>query len=243
MDNKKNIVVLTGAGISSESGIPTFRDTDGLWQKYDLMKLASPQGWAQDFKLVLEFYNVRRKKVREAQPNAAHIALVGFGPQYNTFIITQNVDDLHEKAGSKNVLHIHGEIMKARSTVDENLVYDLGNKDIYPGDTCELGSQLRPDVVWFGEEVPLLDEAIRLAKKADIFILIGSSLQVYPAATLIGYAAENAQKYIIDKKLPELGYSKNLELIEQPAALAVPELVNKLNNIYNAQQTNQSMET
>ena len=231
MPDIKNIVVLTGAGISAESGIPTFRDNDGLWQKYDFMELASPRGWAKDYKLVLEFYNVRRQKVREAKPNAAHLALVELEDQYNTVIITQNVDDLHERAGSKNVLHLHGEIMKSRSTLDENLVYNLNEKDIYPGDTCELGSQLRPDVVWFGEPVPMFDEAIRLVKKADIFIVIGSSLQVYPAATLIGYAPEDSIKFIIDKKIPELGNYKNLEVIEQPAAVGVPELVNKLKQI------------
>jgi len=231
MSNKKNIVVLTGAGISAESGIPTFRDIDGLWQKYDFMELASPQGWTKDFKLVLEFYNVRRKKIREAQPNAAHLALVELEHIYNTIIITQNVDDLHERAGSEKILHLHGEIMKARSTVDENLNYDLGDRDIYPGDTCESGSQLRPDVVWFGEAVPMFDEAITFVQKADIFIIIGSSLQVYPAAALIRYVAEDSKKYIIDKKIPEVGYYKNLEIIEQPAAIGVPVLVNKLKQI------------
>ena len=229
MSDKKNIVVHTGAGISAESGIPTFRDHDGLWQKYDMMELASPQVWAKDFKLVLEFYNVRRKKVREAQPNAAHLALVELETLYNIFIITQNVDNLHEKAGSENILHLHGEIMKARSTADKDLIYDLGDKDIYPCETCKLGSQLRPDVVWFGEAVPLLNEAIRLVQKADIFIIIGSSLHVYPAATLIEYVPEDSKKYIIDKKIPEVGYYKNLEIIEQPAVIGVPELVNKLN--------------
>jgi NAD-dependent deacetylase len=225
---KKNIVVLTGAGISAESGIPTFRDKDGLWEKYDFMELASPEGWAKDYKLVLEFYNVRRKKVREAKPNAAHLALVDLEEQYNTVIITQNVDDLHERAGSKNILHLHGEIMKARSTVDEDLIYDLGDKDINSGDTCESGSQLRPDVVWFGEPVPMFDEAIKLVQKADILIIIGSSLQVFPAAALIGYASDVCTKYIIDKNVPDVGYFKNLEIIEQSAALAVPRLVNKL---------------
>jgi NAD-dependent deacetylase len=228
MIHKKNIVVLTGAGISAESGIPTYRDKDGLWEKYDFMELASPGGWAKDYKLVLEFYNVRRKKVREAKPNAAHLTLVELEEKYNTVIITQNVDDLHERAGSKNILHLHGEIMKARSTVDEDLIYDLGDKDIYPGDTCESGSQLRPDVVWFGEPVPMFDEAIRLVQKADILIIIGSSLQVYPAAALIGYASDVCTKYIIDKNVPDVGYFKNLEIIEQSAALAVPRLVNKL---------------
>lgn len=234
MNDKKNIVVLTGAGISAESGIPTFRDTDGLWQKYDMMELASPQGWAKNFKLVLEFYNVRRKKVREAKPNTAHMALVELESLYNTTIITQNVDDLHERACSKNIIHLHGEIMKSRSTYNENIVYDLGNKDIYPGDTCELGSQLRPDVVWFGEDVPKLKEAIKLVKKAHFFIIIGSSLQVHPAATLIEYVPDDSVKYIIDKKIPEVGFYKNLEIIEQTAVMGVPQLVNKFKNIYNA---------
>lgn len=228
MSDKKNIVVLTGAGISAESGIPTFRDNDGLWQKYDFMELASPQGWAKDFRLVLEFYNVRRKKVRESQPNAAHLALVKLEEYYNVTIITQNVDDLHERAGSKNILHLHGEIMKSRSTADDNLIYELVDKDIYPGDNCGKGSQLRPDVVWFGEAVPMFEEAIKRVQKADIFIIIGSSLQVYPAAALIGYAPEDSKKYIIDKKIPEVGYYKNLEIIEQSAVVGVPGLVNKL---------------
>jgi NAD-dependent deacetylase len=243
MDDKKNIVVLTGAGISAESGIPTYRDKDGLWEKYDFMELASPQGWAKDYKLVLEFYNVRRQKVREALPNKAHLALVELEKFYRTVIVTQNVDNLHEKAGSKNILHLHGEIMKSRSTLDENIVYDLGDNDIQPGDTCELGSQLRPDVVWFGEAVPMLEDAIRITEKADIFIVIGTSLEVYPAATLINYVPEHARKIIIDKKIPSLGYSQDIELIQQPATIGVPEIVNKLNNIYNAKQTDQSMET
>jgi NAD-dependent deacetylase len=229
MGGEKNIVVLTGAGISAESGIPTFRDKDGLWEKYDFMELASPRGWAKDYKLVLEFYNVRRQKVREAVPNAAHMALVELDKWYNTIIVTQNVDDLHERAGSKNIVHLHGEIMKARSTLDENLTYNLGSRDIYPGDKCEMGSQLRPDVVWFGEQVPMLDIAIQHAQKADIFIIIGTSLQVYPAATLIDYVPEQAEKFIIDKKIPGLINYNNLKIIEQPAALAVPQLVNKLN--------------
>jgi NAD-dependent deacetylase len=193
------------------------------------MQLASPQGWAKDYRLVLEFYNFRRQKVREAQPNAAHLALVELEKEFNTVIITQNIDNLHEKAGSTNILHLHGEIMKARSTQDEDLVYDLGEKDINPGDKCELGSQLRPDVVWFGEAVPLLDEAIRLTRLADIFIVIGTSLAVYPAATLIDYVEANSKKYIIDKQIPALGYHQQIEVIQQSAALAVPELVNKLN--------------
>ena len=224
----KNIVVLSGAGISAESGIQTFRDKGGLWEKYDFMELASPQGWARDPKLVLEFYNVRRKLVREAKPNDAHTWLVKLEEKYHVTIITQNVDDLHERAGSSNIIHLHGEILKAESTADPNCVYHLGDKDIEWGDCCEKGYQLRPHVVWFGEMVPMISVADRIASSADIFIIVGTGLTVYPAAGLIRSVPEQAEKYIIDKSLPQLASYPNLHLIEKPASIGVKEVVSEL---------------
>ena len=226
----ENIVVLTGAGISAESGIQTFRDKGGLWEKYDFMELASPQGWAKDPKLVLEFYNVRRKIVREAKPNDAHTWLVKLEEKYHVTIITQNVDDLHERAGSSHIVHLHGEIMKAESTADPNLVYQLGDKDIEWGDCCERGYQLRPHVVWFGEMVPMISVAGRIAATADIFIVIGTGMTVYPAAGLISSVPDHAKKYIIDKSLPTIAAYPNLHFIEKPATIGVQELVTELMN-------------
>jgi len=227
---RKRIVVLTGAGISAESGLQTFRDKGGLWDKYDPYKLASPDGWAENPELVLEFYNVRREAVRKAQPNAGHLALVKLEEKFSVSIITQNVDDLHERAGSTNVLHLHGEIRKARSTGDENLIYDLGDKDIYLGDNCEKGYQLRPHIVWFGESVPMISKAAAIASKTDIFIVIGTGLTVYPAAGLIGYVPENCPKYIINNNIPPVSQYNNTILIEKNATVGVPELVEKLIN-------------
>ena len=230
--SRKNIIVLTGAGISAESGIPTFRDTGGLWEQYDVMELASMQGWEKNPSLVLDFYNVRRKKVREALPNAAHMALASLEKHFNTIIITQNVDDLHERAGSSRVLHLHGEILKARSSIDDRLVYELGDKDIHLGDLCEKGSQLRPDVVWFGEAVPMISTATTLVQTTDIFIVVGTSLAVYPAASLIYYVSAETEKFIVDKNIPHLSAVSNLTAIEESAATGVPLLVNELiNNI------------
>ncbi len=195
----KNIVVLTGAGISAESGIQTFRDADGLWEGYDVMEVASPQGWYKNMDLVLDFYNQRRKQLFEVKPNKAHLLLAQLQEEFHVEIITQNVDDLHERSGSKNVLHLHGELLKARSSVNENLVYEWP-KDLKLGDKCENGSQLRPHIVWFGEAVPMLDKAIELTKKADLLVVIGTSMQVYPAASLIHYIKEDVPIYFIDPK-------------------------------------------
>lgn len=227
---RKNIVVLTGAGISAESGIPTFRDSGGLWEKYDVYELASPEGWANNPVRVLDFYNFRRQKVREALPNKAHLELARLEESFDVTIISQNVDNLHERGGSTHVVHLHGEIMKAQSSIDSSLVYELGDKDILWGDKCEKGSQLRPAVVWFGEAVPMMENAIEIAGKADIFIVIGTSLAVYPAASLIDYVPVHAEKYIIDKKIPEIGNYKNLITIEDSAVNGVPLVVNKLLN-------------
>ncbi len=226
------VVVLTGAGISAESGLQTFRDKGGLWEKYDPYRLASPEGWREDPELVLEFYNVRRKAVREAQPNKAHLELAALEKDFDVTIITQNVDDLHERAGSSKVLHLHGEIRKARSTGDESLVYDLGNKDIYIGDNCEKGFQLRPHVVWFGEAVPMMDEAVRMASEADVFIVVGTGLTVYPAAGIIHYVPAHADKFLVDKNIPDAVVGMQVETFEMPATEGLPLVAQKLKEKY-----------
>jgi NAD-dependent deacetylase len=190
---KKKIVVLSGAGISAESGIATFRDSNGLWEGHNVMDVASPEGWQKNPKLVLDFYNERRKNGLTAQPNAGHLALVKLEEKYDVVIITQNVDNLHERAGSTHVIHLHGELFKSRSTADENLVYDIQGWELKLEDVCEKGSQLRPHIVWFGEMVPMIEKAIIEASLADIFIVVGTSLLVYPAAGLIDYVADEHQ--------------------------------------------------
>jgi len=224
----KRIVVLTGAGVSAESGIQTFRDGDGLWKKYRFEELASPQAWGRDPELVQEFYNWRRKIVWEAEPNPAHYALAKLEEKYNVQIITQNVDDLHERGGSSNILHLHGEIKKARSTIDPNLVYELDNWELKMGDKCEKGSQLRPHIVWFGEMVPMIQPATAIATTADIFIVVGTSMVVYPASSLIVYANPGIPKYYIDPKAFEVSGVDNLNIIKKKAGEGVPELVGKL---------------
>ncbi|MBE0651743.1 MAG: NAD-dependent deacylase [Bacteroidales bacterium] len=224
----KRFVILTGAGISAESGISTFRDHDGLWQTHRMEDLATPEAWKRNPELVLEFYNQRRKQLFEVNPNAGHLALVKLEEKFDVQIITQNVDDLHERAGSSNVLHLHGELRKASSTIDPNLVYDIGNKPIKLGDLCEKGSQLRPYVVWFGEPVPKIHEAVTLASKADIFIVIGTSLLVYPASGLIHYVAIEVPKYYVDPKAFGVHGVRNLNVIKQKAGTGVPELVKEL---------------
>ena len=194
----KNLVILTGAGISAESGIMTFRDMGGLWEQYDIMEVASPQGWEKDRALVLDFYNQRRKQLQEVEPNYGHIGLVELEKDFNLTIITQNVDNLHERAGSKNVFHLHGELTKVRSTGDPNLIYELDGWELKEGDLCEKGYQLRPHIVWFGEAVPAIEEAIKIAQTADIFVVIGTSMAVYPAASLIHYVPKYCKKFLID---------------------------------------------
>ena len=224
----KRIVVLTGAGVSAESGIQTFRDGDGLWNKYRFEDLASPGAWARDPKLVQDFYNWRRKIVWEAEPNPAHTALAKLETKYDVQIITQNVDDLHERGGSSNVLHLHGEIKKARSTVDPGLVYELDHWELKMGDKCEKGSQLRPHIVWFGEAVPMIEPAAEISSTADIFIVIGTSMVVYPAASLIVYAKPDIPKYYVDPKAFEVSGISNLVTIKKKAGEGVPELVDEL---------------
>ena len=224
----KRLVVLTGAGVSAESGIPTFRDAGGLWAGHDVMEVASPQGWFNNPELVLNFYNERRKNALSARPNRAHSLLSDLENDYEVNIITQNVDNLHEKAGSSNVLHLHGELFKSRSTANERLVYEINGTELNLGDTCELGSQLRPHIVWFGEQVPLLDEAIRLAEQADLFLVIGTSMQVYPAASLIGFVDLDVPKFLIDPNIPDLSFMPNLTTIEAPATTGMATFIQTL---------------
>lgn len=223
MKNKKHIVVLSGAGISAESGLKTFRDSDGLWMGYDVYEVASPQGWYKNPQLVLDFYNARRKDVASALPNAAHIGLAELENDFDVTVITQNIDDLHERAGSTNVLHLHGEIFKMRSVDDEYSVFDIRG-DINLGDMATDGAQLRPHIVWFGEAVPMMEKAAAVLNDCDYFVVVGTSLQVYPAASLLYYAPAHLPKFIIDKKIPVTERHDNLHLIEKPATEGVGEL-------------------
>lgn len=222
---KKKIVVLTGAGVSAESGINTFRDADGLWEGHDVMEVASPQGFANNPELVLDFYNQRRRQLFQVEPNLGHIALVELEKHFEVHIITQNVDDLHERAGSASVLHLHGELLKVRSTQNENDVLEW-KKDLNLGDLCDNGHQMRPHIVWFGEQVPSLDKAIQITETADILIIIGTSMQVYPAASLINFVSTETPIYFVDPR-PSVNASQynNLKIIEDTAAKGVPILV------------------
>lgn len=226
----KNIAVLTGAGISQESGIKTFRDADGLWEGHDVMEVASPQGWARNPSLVLDFYNQRRRLLHEVEPNLAHITLAELESEYAVTIITQNIDDLHERGGSTNIIHLHGELLKSRGVKFPFDVYDQPG-DINLGDMCPKGSQLRPHIVWFGEAVPMLEQAVPVVANADIVIIIGTSMQVYPAAGLVGLAQDHADIYYIDPRPAinhELSLARNLEVIEAKATVGVKKLVNRL---------------
>ncbi|MFK8060121.1 MAG: NAD-dependent deacylase [Polaribacter sp.] len=224
----KNLVVLTGAGISAESGIQTFRDADGLWEGHDVMKVATPEGFKANPELVLDFYNQRRKQLLEVTPNKAHFNLQELEKYYDVEIITQNVDDLHERAGSKNIIHLHGELLKVRSSADENLVLDW-RKDLVLGDLCTKKKQLRPHIVWFGEMVPMLDTAIEITKKADILVIIGTSMQVYPAASLVNFIKPNTPIYFIDPK-PSVSKNdfNNLTIIKDVASSGTDKLLSKL---------------
>jgi NAD-dependent deacetylase len=221
--NKKHIVILSGAGISAESGLKTFRDSDGLWMGYNVEDVATPRGFNKDPQLVLNFYNERRRDVAAAQPNAAHIGLAKLEKYFDVTIITQNIDDLHERGGSSNVLHLHGEIFKMRSVDDATTIYEIRG-DINVGDLAPDGYQLRPNIVWFEEPVPLMEKAAALLHNCDYFVVIGTSLQVYPAASLLHYAPPFLPKYIIDKKIPVTENYPNLHLIEKPATEGVEEL-------------------
>ncbi len=224
---KKNLVVLTGAGVSAESGLRTFRDSDGLWMGYDVYEVASPQGWEKNPMLVLDFYNQRRKEVEQALPNSAHKTIAALEEYFNVTVVTQNIDDLHERAGSKNIVHLHGEIFKMRSEKHEHIFYEIKG-DIHLGDKAADGSQLRPHVVWFGEQVPMILEARHIMSEADIFALVGTSLQVYPASGLIDYLPLDIPKYIIDKNPPYIPAHHNFHIIEKSATEGIQELKNIL---------------
>ncbi|MEJ7678489.1 MAG: NAD-dependent deacylase [Segetibacter sp.] len=220
---KKKLVVLTGAGISAESGLKTFRDSDGLWEGYNVYEVATPTGFAKDPQLVLDFYNMRRKDVAAAKPNAAHIGLAELEKDFDVTIITQNIDDLHERGGSSNIIHLHGQIFKMRSVTNTQLIYDIKG-DINVGDLAEDGGQLRPHIVWFDEQVPMMEGAIEVMNTAEIFVVIGTSLLVYPAAGLVNYAPPYIPKFIIDKNIPYTSSVKNLTAIEKTASEGVKEL-------------------
>lgn len=222
------IVVLTGAGMSADSGLKTFRDSDGLWEGHDVQEVATPQAWESDKELVLKFYNQRRKQADSVDPNAGHKALAKLEQQYDVTIITQNVDNLHEQAGASNVIHLHGELSKVRSEDDPSLIYDIGGDSIELGDTAEDGAQLRPHVVWFGEPVPNMSKASKVVPQADILIVIGTSLVVYPAAGLVDLVDQDIPKYIIDPATPELRTFTGWEHIKEPAAKGAPKLVQEL---------------
>lgn len=226
----KKLVVLTGAGISAESGLKTFRDSDGLWEGYDIEEVATATAWKRNPALVLEFYNMRRKNVADAAPNAAHYALAELETDFDVHIITQNIDDLHERAGSSNVLHLHGEIFKMRSETNELFQYPIQG-DIKPGDRAEDGAQLRPYIVWFEEPVPAMDAAIKTVKTADIFMVVGTSLVVYPAAGLVNYAPYAVPKFIVDKKIPYTAALYNLTEIEKPATEGMKEAMRLLHSL------------
>ncbi len=226
---KKKLVVLTGAGISAESGIATFRGSGGLWEGHDVTEVASPGGWYKNPAMVLEFYNQRRRQMVACAPNAGHFALVELEKHFDVQIITQNIDNLHERAGSTKVLHLHGEILFARSSQDESLLYELpGGKDIVLGDKCALGSQLRPHIVWFGEDVPLFPVAVNLSREAEIFIVVGTSLAVYPANTLVTYPLPGAAIYIVDPTKPDMLPRGRVRFVEQKATLGLPMIMDEL---------------
>lgn len=225
----KQIVVFTGAGISAESGLKTFRGSDGLWEGYRVEEVATPEAWRRNPELVQHFYNVRRKAVLDAKPNPAHTALTQLEEKYRVTVVTQNIDDLHERAGSSRVLHLHGLITKSQSSIDSNLTYPIKGSEIHMGECCELGSQLRPHVVWFGEAVPAMSDAVGIfCHQADIFIVVGTSLQVYPAAGLLDEVPHRAMKYFIDPQASTLSRQSDVICIDENATIAVPEIVKKL---------------
>ncbi len=228
----KKLIVLTGSGMSAESGLKTFRETGGLWEEYDVMEVASPEGWARNRELVLRFYNERRKQLKDAVPNAGHLALKELEKDFDVHIITQNVDNLHEKAGSSHVLHLHGLLTQARSTHDPELIYDIGYGEIKNGDTCEKGYQLRPHIVWFGEAVPAIEEAAALVGTADIFTVIGTSLVVYPAAGLIDYVPRQVPVFMIDPNEIDIPSYRPVTVIKEKAGKGVGMLRERLRKEY-----------
>ncbi|MFC0182837.1 NAD-dependent deacetylase [Pseudarcicella hirudinis] len=228
---KKKIVVLTGAGISAESGIATFRDSNGLWENHAIEEVATPEGFRKNPALVLEFYNQRRKQAMSAQPNDGHLALKALEAFYEVQIITQNVDNLHEKAGSVNVLHLHGELFQSRSTLNSRKIYEIDGWELKLGDLAEDGSQLRPNIVWFGEDVPNIIPAAQHCAEADIFIIVGTSMQVYPAAGLIDYVPKSVPVYVIDPHIPSMQSRKNLTFIQETGSTGLKQLHEILRNL------------
>lgn len=224
----KRVVVFTGAGVSAESGLQTFRGSDGLWEGYRVEDVATPEAWARNPELVQHFYDVRRKAVLEARPNAAHTALVQLEKKYEVVVVTQNIDDLHERAGSTRVIHLHGLITRSQSSINPQLTYPIVGSELRMGQRCELGSQLRPHVVWFGEAVPAMGEAVQVCRTADIFLVIGTSLQVYPAAGLLQEVPEDVRCYFIDPRASMLNQYSGITCIDQQATVAVPKLVDDL---------------
>jgi NAD-dependent deacetylase len=224
---KKNLVVLSGAGMSQESGLRTFRDMGGLWEEYDVTEVATPEAWQRNPELVMRFYNERRKQLLACEPNAGHRGLAGLEKDFAVYIITQNVDDLHERAGSSHVLHLHGELKKARSSVDENLIYDIDGWELKLGQKCAKGSQLRPHIVWFGEPVPAMEQAVPIVERADILAVVGTSLNVYPAAGLINYVRKGTPVFVIDPERPS-AYIRNVIYIQEKAGKGVEILKEKL---------------
>ncbi len=227
---KKKLVVLSGAGMSQESGLKTFRDMGGLWEEYDVTEVASIDAWESNRSLVMEFYNQRRKQLFEVEPNKGHLGIAELEKWFDVEIVTQNVDDLHERAGSSKVLHLHGELRKVRSTIDPDLIYIMKHWELRIGDRCEKGSQLRPHIVWFGEPVPAMYDAIPIVQKADILVVIGTSLVVYPAAGLVNYAKPNVPVIVVDPTRPDV-YLKNVTYIEEKAGKGVEILKEKLINL------------
>ncbi|NQW27337.1 MAG: NAD-dependent deacylase [Flammeovirgaceae bacterium] len=227
------LVVLTGAGISAESGLKTFRDSNGLWEGYDVSAVATPEGWSKNTALVLDFYNQRRKQALKAVPNQGHLELVKLQSDHEVVILTQNVDNLHERAGSHRVIHLHGSLFKSRSTKNPKLIYNITGDELNIGDHCPLDSQLRPDIVWFGEEVPLIDQAIIEVKTADVFLIIGTSLQVYPAASLIHFVSPDIPKIIVDLNIPTISRQPNLYFFEESATIGVVKAAQLLSRLIN----------
>jgi len=227
---KKKLVILSGAGISQESGLKTFRDMGGLWEQYDVTEVASPEAWRKNPELVLQFYNERRKQLWKAKPNAGHTGIAELEDWFDVEVVTQNVDDLHEQAGSTKVLHLHGELRKARSLVDPNLVYTLENWELEMGDTCEKGSHLRPHIVWFGEMVTEIEKAAVIVQNADIFVVVGTSLVVYPAAGLVHYIRPGTPVFVIDPHKPEV-FINDVEYIQEKAGRGVEILKEKLQKL------------
>lgn len=228
METRKKIVVLSGAGISAESGIPTFRASDGLWENHRIEDVATPEAWQRNPDLVQDFYNQRRKQALSVQPNAGHLALVKLEEHFDVTIITQNVDNLHEKAGSSNVIHLHGELFKSRSTTHESLVYEIEGWEIKKGDNCAQGSQLRPHIVWFGEAVPMMDVALDITDQADILIVVGTSLNVYPAAGLVYAVRAGVPVYVVDPNTPAMHQKANVTFIQEPATVGLTRLAEEL---------------